>query len=123
MGRELRNDKELVRAFNEQPVFFRIEAVIHDGQWYDKAKWAKVAKVDISDVEAYISCNKKLIERDGSYRVNYDDIVSWYDSHKLDVSKPLVPNNFIPKIWGGKTEIQHFIDTPKRLRQYSISNL
>ena len=52
MGRELRNDKELVRAFNEQPVFFRIEAVIHDGQWYDKAKWAKVAKVDISDVEA-----------------------------------------------------------------------
>ena len=41
--------------------------------------------------------------------------LSWYDSHKLDVSKPLVPNNFIPKIWGGKTEIQHFIDTPKRL--------
>lgn len=115
MGRELRNDKELVKVFNEQPVFFRIEAVIHDGQWYDKVKWAKVAKVDISDVEAYIKCNKKIIERDGSYRVNYDDIISWYDSHKLDVSKPLVPNNFIPKIWGGKTEIQHFIDTPKRL--------
>ena len=37
--------KALKRKWKNYTDIFRIEAVIHDGQWYNLEKWAKVAMI------------------------------------------------------------------------------
>lgn len=116
MGQELRNDKDFIKEFKNYPSEFRVAAVIHDGQWYDPKKWAKMAYCKVQDVMQYIEENQDvLIENKGSYRVGYNEVINWYNENNLDIAKPLVPNNFIPKVWAGKTEVEHFINNPKKV--------
>lgn len=111
----LKKDNEFLKSFKKKPVDFRIESVIHDGQWYTPEKWAKVAKCSLEDVLNFIKVTDYLITDKGSYRVNKNEIEKWYKEKELDITEPLVPNNFVPKIWDGKTETETFLNTPKYL--------
>lgn len=102
------NSEELKKEFKNRDEQFRIEAVIHDGQYYDVDKWAKVAKVKAEDIEEYINNNEDiLICKNNSYRVSCKEILNWYMSNSLDIETPIIPNNFTPKIWDGYTESEY----------------
>lgn len=120
-NRELQ--KELSLKWKEYDEEFRISAVIHDGQWYTKDKWKRVAKVKtIEDLEFWIEKNRNILiahENGVSFRVDKNEIIRWYQEHNLDITKELVPKNYPPRIWNNKTETETFLDTPKEL----VSNL
>lgn len=104
------------KEFKNMPEEWRIEAVIHDGEWYDINKWRKVAKVKEEQVIEWIKNNEEvLIKSDtGSYRVEYDDVIAWYAKHEIPLDTMLIPKNFPPKLWGNLTEAEAFIKTPRR---------
>lgn len=114
-NRELQ--KQLAREWKEFTPEFRISATIHDGQWYTKEKWKKVAKLrSIKPLEDWIEDHKNiLIEHPNhtSFRVNSKEVVNWYKDNNLDIKKELVPKNYPPRIWNGKTETENFLDTPR----------
>ena len=56
----LKKDSDFVKQFKKYPITFRIEAVIHDGQWYTPEKWAKVAKCTLEDILNFIKNIKKM---------------------------------------------------------------
>ena len=100
-----------------EPIW-RIEAVIHDGSWYDVKKWARVAKVQPEDIESWIRDNRQevgLIKLEESYRVNYDEIIRWYSKQTdIDITDKIIPKNYPPRLWGGKTEVETFIAAKRR---------
>lgn len=112
----MENKRKVKEKFNAMSDEFRIEAVIHDGNWYDFAKWKKVAKVKNEALEEWIEKNKDiLIESElGSYRVGYDEIIKWYKKNDIDLEDSLVPSNFPPKLWGKTTETDVFLNAPRR---------
>ena len=117
----LNKSTELKKEFKKRPSLFRIEAVIHDGQYYDVKKWARVALVTIEEIEEYIEKHKNyLIEKLNvktntySYRVSCKQILEWYSKNNLEIKKHIVPNNFTPKIWNGFTEVEMFENNPRR---------
>ena len=113
---KLEKRKRIRKQFNAQDDIWRIEAVIHDGNWYDPEKWAKVAKVDEKTLLAWIEDNKDILIESGlgSYRVGYDEIIRWYEQEDIDVEESIVPSNFPPKLWGGTTETDVFFNAPRR---------
>lgn len=110
------NKKKIREHFYSQSDEWRIEAVIHDGNWYDFKKWKKVAKVKKDVLEKWIAENKDklIISELGSYRVGYDEIVRWYNENDLDLEESIVPNNFPPKLWDKTTETDVFLSAPRR---------
>lgn len=96
--------KELEQSFLSKPPKFRIEAVIHDGEYYTIEKWAKVALVSVEEISVFIKETDYLIHKNSSYRTDLKEIKRWYDLHNLDIHKPIVPNNFTPKIFGNCLE-------------------
>lgn len=113
---KLEKRKRIRKQFNAQDDIWKIEAVIHDGNWYDPEKWAKVAKVDKKTLLAWIEDNKDILIESGlgSYRVGYDEIIRWYEQEGIDVEESIVPSNFPPKLWGGTTETDVFSNAPRR---------
>lgn len=113
---KLEQRKRIRKQFNAQDDIWKIEAVIHDGNWYDPEKWAKVAKVDKKTLLAWIEDNKDILIESGlgSYRVGYDEIIRWYEQEGIDVEESIVPSNFPPKLWGGTTETDVFSNAPRR---------
>lgn len=113
---KLEQRKRIRKQFNAQDDIWKIEAVIHDGNWYDPEKWAKVAKVDKKTLLAWIEDNKDILIESGlgSYRVGYDEIIRWYEQEDIDVEESIVPSNFPPKMWGGTTETDVFSNAPRR---------
>lgn len=113
---KLEQRKRIRKQFNAQDDIWKIEAVIHDGNWYDPEKWAKVAKVDEKTLLAWIEDNKDILIESGlgSYRVGYDEIIRWYEQEGIDVEESIVPSNFPPKLWGGTTETDVFSNAPRR---------
>lgn len=110
------NKKKIREYFYSQSDEWRIEAVIHDGNWYDFKKWKKVAKVKKDVLEKWIAENKDklIISELGSYRVGYDEIIRWYNENDLDLEESIVPNNFPPKLWDKTTETDVFLSAPRR---------
>lgn len=108
--------KKIRENFNSQSPEWRIEAVIHDGNWYDFNKWKKVSKVKEEQLEKWIEDNKDILimSEQNSYRVGYDEIIRWYNEKGLDIEASLVPNNFPPKLWGETTEVDVFLNAPRR---------
>lgn len=108
--------EKIRKDFNSRDDIWRIEAVIHDGNWYDIPKWKKVAKVSKAKLLKWIKENEdKLIKSElNSYRVGYDEIIRWYEENDLDLEESLVPDNFPPKLWGETTETDVFINAPRR---------
>lgn len=108
--------KRIKQKFEERPDNWRIEAVIHDGNWYDFNKWRRVSKVKKEKLQEWIDQNEDyLIKSDeGSYRVSYDKIIAWYEENDLDLEEQIVPNNYPPKLWYGTTETDMFLSAPRR---------
>lgn len=108
--------RKIRKNFNKMDDVWRIEAVIHDGNWYDKKKWKRVAKVKDDVLNKWIEENKDVLIKSeiGSYRVGYDEIIRWYDEQDIDFEKSIVPNNFPPKLWGETTETDVFLSAPRR---------
>ena len=108
--------KKLEKKFQSKDKIWRIEAVIHDGNWYDIKKWRRVAKVQKEDLLKWIDENEDiLIKSDlGSYRVGYDEIIKWYEQEDIDVEQSIIPNNFPPKLWCNITETDAFLNAPRR---------
>lgn len=108
--------KLLASEWNEYTPEFRISATIHDGQWYTKEKWKKVAKLKkIEILDDWIEKNKDILifhDNNNSFRVSYDEVIKWYKENNLDITKELVPKNYPPRLWNNKTETETFIDTP-----------
>ena len=103
--------KQVKKAFYSQDETWRIEAVIHDGNWYDIEKWMKVAKVkNKSSLFKWIDDNKDILIKSNldSYRVGYDEVIRWYKQENLDLEESIVPNNFPPKLWDKTTETDAF---------------
>lgn len=109
-------NKSIKKLFSSKPDEWRIEAVIHDGNWYDIKKWAKVAKVSCEDIENWINAHEDIIIKSDqdSYRVGYEEIVNWYTKEKIDIDENIIPNNFPPKLWAKKTETDVFLAAPRR---------
>lgn len=108
--------RRLRKEFDARSEKWRIEAVIHDGSWYDIPKWAKIAKVSEDDIKKWIQdYGQNLIKsRLNSYRTKYEDIVNWYEKENIEIEQSIVPSNFPPKIWTGRTETEIFLDAPRR---------
>lgn len=110
------NRRKVRENFNSQSDEWRIQAVIHDGNWYDFNKWKRVAKVKSEVLDDWIKKNEdSLISSElGSYRVGYEKIMEWYKKEDLDIEESLVPSNFPPKLWGKTTETDVFLAAPRR---------
>lgn len=109
--------KQLRKTFNAQSETWRIEAVIHDGNWYDIGKWMKVAKVkDEASLFNWINDNKNILIKSNldSYRVGYDEIIRWYKQEDIDPEESIIPGNFPPKLWDKTTETDAFLKAPRR---------
>lgn len=110
------NKKKIRDKFNSESPEWRIEAVIHDGNWYHFEKWKKVSKVKDSELNSWIEKNREklIVSEQNSYRVGYDEIIAWYQKEELDLESSIVPNNFPPKLWGKTTETDVFLSAPRR---------
>lgn len=110
------NRRKIREHFNSQDDQWRIEAVIHDGNWYDLGKWKKVARVKKDVLDEWIEENKDILILSGlgSYRVGYSEIIKWYHNNDIDIEESLVPSNFPPKLWGKTTETDVFLNAPRR---------
>lgn len=108
--------KELRKEFNARDKDWRIEAVIHDGNWYDFNKWRRVARVKDFELQEWIDNNidKLIVSDQGSYRVSYEEIIRWYEEKEIPLDEQIIPNNFPPKLWNGMTEIDVFQNAPRR---------
>lgn len=103
----------------------RIGAVIADGQWYFFEKWRSTARVKREELEDWIENHKKEIiiecgifddKETKTYRTDVEFIEKWYKDHDTPIDREIIPNNYPPRIWDGKTETQNFLDNP---RQYT----
>ena len=110
--------EKIRKDFNSRDDIWRIEAVIHDGNWYDIPKWKKVAKVSKAKLLKWIKENEdKLIKSElNSYRVGYDEIIRWYEENDLDLEESL----------GGTRredfETDVFIKNPRKIRTNGGNN-
>lgn len=106
--------------FKSRPPEWRIEAVIHDGSWYDVPKWARVAKVTQDDLNQWILKNKRkvhLIQSDEgeSYRVSHDEVLKWYKMNPdISIKDKIIPKNYPPRLWDNRTEVEAFLEVPRR---------
>lgn len=99
---------------------FRIEAIIADGMWYSFSKWKRLAQVTDEQLQDWIDRateNGDLIQsKTGakSYRVNHHYIQEWHRINGAPEGMQLLDFLFPPRIWGGITEIEGFLDAPLR---------
>ena len=108
--------KQLKQEFKDRSNKWRIEAVIHDGNWYDFKKWLRVSKATEEELQQWIEDNEDILIKsdESSYRVSYHEIVRWYEQEELDIEDSIVPSNFPPKMWGETTETDAFLSAPRR---------
>lgn len=114
--------KDISMFFKERDSLWRIEAVIHDGQWYLFNKWKTRAKVKADELQKYIDEKVKdntLIvaesERGTSYRVSGDTILKWYSKQEgIDIEDNIVPRQYPPRLHNNKTETELFIECERR---------
>lgn len=106
--------------FKKRPPEWRIEAVIHDGSWYDVPKWARVAKVKPDVLKEWIKKNQRVFhliksEQGESYRVSYDEVIDWYNKQDdITIYDKIIPKNYPPRLWDGQTEVEAFLAVPRR---------
>lgn len=108
----------------KEPVDFRIEAIVSDGMWYSLEKWKRLASVTDEQLQdwidrglqgGYLHQSKTGAK---SYRVGYEYVKEWYKKHPVPPGKQLLSFLFPPRLWGGITEVEGFLQAP--LREISI---
>lgn len=99
---------------------FRIEAIISDGMWYSFSKWKRLAQVTDEELQEWIDSSLEsgdLIQsKTGakSFRVGHEYIKDWHREHGAPDNMQLLDFLFPPRIWGGMTEIEGFLEAPLR---------
>lgn len=113
---EICNNKKIKEQFSLRDKDFRINAVIHSGQWYTFDKWLKLSQVDKEDLVKYLEeTNVPIIHKQNSYRVDSKEVFKWYHENNLNIEEAIVPNDFSPRVWGGKTEVDVLLETPQHI--------
>ena len=113
---EICNNKKIKEQFSLRDKDFRINAVIHSGQWYTFDKWLKLSQVDKEDLVKYLEeTTIPIIHKQNSYRVNSKEVFRWYRENNLNIEEAIVPNDFSPRVWGGKTEVDVLLETPQHI--------
>lgn len=113
---EICNNKKIKEQFSLKDKDFRINAVIHSGQWYTFDKWLKLSQVDREDLVKYLEeTTAPIIHKQNSYRVNSKEVFRWYRENNLNIEEAIVPNDFSPRVWGGKTEVDVLLETPQHI--------
>lgn len=113
---EICSNKKIKQEFLLRDKDFRINAVIHSGQWYTFDKWLKLSQVDREDLIRYLGeTTVPIIHKQDSYRVDSEEVFRWYNENNLDIEKAIVPNDFSPRVWGGKTEVDVLLETPQHI--------
>lgn len=113
---EICNNKKIKEQFSLRDKDFRINAVIHSGQWYTFDKWLKLSQVDREDLIKYLEETAvPIIHKQNSYRVDSKEVFRWYHENNLNIEEAIVPNDFSPRVWGGKTEVDVLLETPQHI--------
>lgn len=113
---EICNNKKIKERFSLRDKDFRINAVIHSGQWYTFDKWLKLSQVDREDLVKYLEeTTVPIIHKQNSYRVDSEEVFRWYHENNLNIEEAIVPNDFSPRVWGGKTEVDVLLETPQHI--------
>lgn len=113
---EICNNKKIKEQFSLRDKDFRINAVIHSGQWYTFDKWLKLSQVDREDLIKYLEeTTVPIIHKQNSYRVDSEEVFRWYHENNLNIEEAIVPNDFSPRVWGGKTEVDVLLETPQHI--------
>lgn len=113
---EICNNKKIKEQFSLRDKDFRINAVIHSGQWYTFDKWLKLSQVDREDLVKYLEeTTIPIIHKQNSYRVDSKEVFRWYHENNLNIEEAIVPNDFSPRVWGGKTEVDVLLETPQHI--------
>ncbi len=113
---EICNNKKIKEQFSLRDKDFRINAVIHSGQWYTFDKWLKLSQVDREDLVKYLEeTTIPIIHKQNSYRVDSKEVFKWYHENNLNIEEAIVPNDFSPRVWGGKTEVDVLLETPQHI--------
>lgn len=113
---EICNNKKIKEQFSLRDKDFRINAVIHSGQWYTFDKWLKLSQVDREDLVKYLEeTTIPIIHKQNSYRVDSEEVFRWYHENNLNIEEAIVPNDFSPRVWGGKTEVDVLLETPQHI--------
>lgn len=113
---EICSNKKIKENFSLKDKDFRINAVIHSGQWYTFDKWLKLSQVDREDLIKYLEeTTVPIIHKQNSYRVDSKEVFRWYHENNLNIEEAVVPNDFSPRVWGGKTEVDVLLDTPQHI--------
>ena len=113
---EICNNKKIKERFSLRDKDFRINAVIHSGQWYTFDKWLKLSQVDREDLVKYLEeTTIPIIHKQNSYRVDSKEVFKWYHENNLNIEEAIVPNDFSPRVWGGKTEVDVLLETPQHI--------
>lgn len=104
---EKKDELITLKEFKKKDERYRIEAVVHDGQWITLNKWAKLAATSQDKIREYIEENKdKIISSRKSFRVSGKDIIEWHNKHNIPIGTSIVPNNFPPRIYKGMSEVE-----------------
>mgnify|MGYP003082675548 FL=1 len=83
---EICNTQKIKKDFMSYDKDFRIEAVIHSGQWYTIHKWARLAVVTEQELLTHITnTSTPLIMEQNSYRVDTAEVFRWYNENSLDI--------------------------------------
>lgn len=113
---EICSNKKIKQDFLLRDKDFRINAVIHSGQWYTFDKWLKLSQVDREDLVKYLGeTTVPIIHKQNSYRVDSEEVFRWYHENNLNIEEAIVPNDFSPRVWGGKTEVDVLLETPQHI--------
>ena len=113
---EICNNKKIKENFSLKDKNFKINAVIHSGQWYTFDKWLKLSQVDKEDLVKYLEeTTVPIIHKQNSYRVDSEEVFRWYRENNLNIEEAIVPNDFSPRVWGGKTEVDVLLETPQHV--------
>lgn len=113
---EICSNKKIKQEFLLRDKDFRINAVIHSGQWYTFDKWLKLSQVDKEDLVKYLEeTTSPIIHKQNSYRVDSEEVFRWYHENNLNIEEAIVPNDFSPRVWGGKTEVDVLLETPQHI--------
>lgn len=107
-------------SLKKESATFRIEAIISDGMWYSFSKWKRLAQVADEELQEWIDSSLEsgdLIQsKTGakSFRVGHEYIKGWHREHGAPDNMQLLDFLFPPRIWGGMTEIEGFLEAPLR---------
>ena len=97
---------------------FRIGCIIADGMWYSMQKWRKLARVQQSDIDTWMTHNGSMLIQATSgaqsYRMGLDALTQWHHDHGFEVGDQIVDFLFPARVWDKKTETEGFLNAPLR---------